>query len=130
MFETGQCWAMEGSHGYLLVKLGAPIHISGVSFQLGRAVKDASSAPRLVSVSVDPYVEPLLNKTTIPQGASELTTFMLPQPTPTTHSLVKIEVSSFFVAEFAAQPLFSHDQPNFFRSLTTMGIPHTLACIG
>jgi len=88
----GQCWAMEGSHGYLLVKLGAPIHISGVSFQLGRANKDASSAPRLVSVSVDPYVEPLLNQTTIPRGASELTTFMLPQPTPTTHSLVKIEI--------------------------------------
>ena len=86
---------MDGSQGYLLVKLGAPIHISGVSFQLGRVVKDASSAPRLVSVSVDPYVEPLLNKTTIPRGASELTTFMLPQPTLTTHSLVKIEVSSF-----------------------------------
>ena len=84
---------MDGSQGYLLVKLGAPIHISGVSFQLGRAVKDASSAPRLVSVSVDPYVEPLLNMTTIPRRASEVVTFMLPQPTSTAHSLVKIEVS-------------------------------------
>lgn len=88
----GQCWAMDGSQGYLLVKLGAPIHISGVSFQLGRAVKDASSAPRLVSVSVDPYVEPLLNMTTIPRRASEVVTFMLPQPTSTAHSLVKIEI--------------------------------------
>lgn len=88
----GQCWAMDGSQGYLLVKLGAPIHISGVSFQLGRVVKDASSAPRLVSVSVDPYVEPLLNKTTIPRRASEVVTFMLPQPTSTAHSLVKIEI--------------------------------------
>ena len=84
---------MDGSQGYLLVKLGSPIYISGISFQLGRAVKDASSAPRLVSVSVDPYVEPLLNNTTIPRRASEVVTFMLPQPTSTAHSLVKIEVS-------------------------------------
>jgi len=87
----GQCWAMEGSQGYLLLKLGASIHISGVSFQLGRAVKDNSSAPRLVSISTEPYVEPLLN-ITIPRRASEVVTFMLPQPTSTTHSLVKIEV--------------------------------------
>ena len=84
---------MDGSQGYLLVKLGSPIYISGISFQLGRAVKDASSAPRLVSVSVDPYVEPLLNNTTIPRRASEVVTFMLPQTTSTAHSLVKIEVS-------------------------------------
>jgi len=87
----GQCWAMEGSQGYLLVRLGAAIHISGVSFQLGRAVKDDSSAPRLVSISADPFVEPLFN-ITLPRRASEVVTFMLPQPTSTTHSLVKIEI--------------------------------------
>ena len=83
---------MEGSQGYLLVKLGAAIHISGVSFQLGRAVKDPSSAPRLVSVSADPYFEPVLNAS-LPRRASEVVTFMLPLATSTTHSLVKIEVS-------------------------------------
>jgi len=87
----GQCWAMEGSQGYLLVKLGAAIHISGVSFQLGRAVKDPSSAPRLVSVSADPYFEPILNAS-LPRRASEVVTFMLPHVTSTTHSLVKIEI--------------------------------------
>jgi len=87
----GQCWAMEGSQGYLLVKLGAAIHISGVSFQLGRAVKDPSSAPRLVSVSADPYFEPILNAS-LPRRASEVVTFMLPHATSTTHSLVKIEI--------------------------------------
>ena len=83
---------MEGSQGYLLVKLGAAVHISGVSFQLGRAVKDSSSVPRLVSVSVHPHLETLLNKTIIPRRASEVVTFMLPQPTSAAHSLVKIEV--------------------------------------
>ena len=91
---------MEGSQGYLLVKLGAAIHISGVSFQLGRAVKDPSSAPRLVSVSADPYFEPILNAS-LPRRASEVVTFMLPHVTSTTHSLVKIEVSFAFTLESA-----------------------------
>ena len=89
---------MEGSQGYLLVKLGAAIHISGVSFQLGRAVKDPSSAPRLVSVSADPYFEPILNAS-LPRRASEVVTFMLPHATSTTHSLVKIEVGFAFTSD-------------------------------
>ena len=118
---------MEGSQGYLLLKLGASIHISGVSFQLGRAVKDNSSAPRLVSISTEPYVEPLLN-ITIPRRASEVVTFMLPQPTSTTHSLVKIEVC--FALELAhAACYLTFIWFCLLRSWTTEGIPPTPACI-
>jgi len=87
----GQCWAMEGSQGYLVLQLGAPIRISGVSFVLGKNVKDASSAPRTVSISAEPFVEPLMN-VTLPQRASEEVTFMLEEESLSSISRVKIEV--------------------------------------
>jgi len=87
----GQCWAMEGSQGYLVLQLGAPIRVSGVSFVLGKNVKDASSAPRTVSISAEPFVEPLMN-VTLPQRASEEVTFMLEEESLSSISRVKIEV--------------------------------------
>jgi len=87
----GQCWAMEGSQGYLVLQLGAPIRVSGVSFVLGKNVKDASSAPRTVSISAEPFVEPLMN-VTLPQRASEEVTFRLEEESLSSISRVKIEV--------------------------------------
>ena len=84
---------MEGSQGYLMLQLGAPIRVSGVSFVLGKNVKDASSAPRAVSISAEPFVEPLMN-VTLPQRASEEVTFMLEEESLSSISRVKIEVCS------------------------------------
>ena len=95
IFHSGQCWAIEGSQGYLVLQLGAPIRVSGVSFVLGKNVKDASSAPRTVSISAEPFVEPLMN-VTLPQRASEEVTFMLEEESLSSISRVKIEVCSHY----------------------------------
>lgn len=99
----GQCWAFTGSHGTVVIRLSAAIHVSGISVEhIPRLLSpdgNITSAPHKMSLySVkDPLgldlPAPLLNFTYSSQG-DPVQTFLLPRPTVSRYDTVEIAVHS------------------------------------
>jgi len=99
----GQCWAFAGSHGTVVLRLSASIHVSGISVEhIPRLLSpdgNITSAPAKMSVYAvkDPHgldlPTPLLNFTYSSTG-DPVQTFLLPKPTPSRYDTVEISVHS------------------------------------
>jgi len=99
----GQCWAFTGSHGTVVIRLSAAIHVSGISVEhIPRLLSpdgNITSAPHKMSLYAvkDPLgldlPAPLLNFTYSSLG-DPVQTFLLTRPTVNRYDTVEITVNS------------------------------------